>query len=466
MYNNPLKDKKKNLKLWLAAIVFFAAILPAAWLLIVRLEGEPPSVALDLGSLSIRDAQTFTVSASDDRSGLRKLWVGLLKDGRETVLLDREFPAGNVISGGKIHDASVSIKIEPKKLDITDGKAVLRIMARDYSWRRWLHGNKTYLEKDVTIDTVPPDVDILTRVHNISPGGSGLVIYRVSEPCPKSGVHVGDDFYPGYPGYFNDANVLMAFFALNHDQGPGVEFYVTAADAAGNSTKAGFPHYVRRKSFKKDVIRISDGFLNWKMSEFDVEIHSDSKTPLIDKFLTVNRDLRESNYTTITKIAETSGNTLYWEGAFLRLPGSEQKAGFADRRDYRYNDRQIDRQFHLGIDLAAVSLAPVPAANTGKVIYAGSIGIYGKTVIIDHGFGLLSMYSHLNSFDVKKDQPVSKGDIIGRTGSTGLAGGDHLHFSMLIHKTFVNPVEWWDAAWIKNNISSKIDAEKSTSRSR
>ena len=68
------------------------------------------------------------------------------------------------------------------------------------------------------------------------------------------------------------------------------------------------------------------------------------------------------------------------------------------------------------------------------------------------------MYAHLNASDVTKGQQVVKGDTIGRTGSTGLAGGDHLHFSMLVHNTFVNPVEWWDAAWIENNILSKIEA--------
>ncbi|MCK5419040.1 MAG: M23 family metallopeptidase, partial [Desulfobacterales bacterium] len=118
----------------------------------------------------------------------------------------------------------------------------------------------------------------------------------------------------------------------------------------------------------------------------------------------------------------------------------------------------IDRQVHLGIDLASVKHAPVPAANSGVVIFSGPLGIYGKTILIDHGFGLFSMYAHLNRSDVGKGQQVSKGDTLGRTGSTGLAGGDHLHFSMLVHNTFVNPVEWWDAAWIKNNILSKIEA--------
>ncbi|MBW1840379.1 MAG: M23 family metallopeptidase [Deltaproteobacteria bacterium] len=450
-----------NLKLWLTVLVFSLVILPASGLLYVRLEGEKPSATLDLASLSIRDAQTLSVSVSDTKSGLRKLWIGLLKDGREIVLLDKPFPAKSFIGGGKIHDAAFKIHIEPKKMGITDGKAILRMVVRDYSWRRWWHGNKTYLEKEVVIDTVPPSVDVLTRIHNVSPGGSGLVIYKTSEPCPKSGVHIGDNFYPGHSGYFDDNDIFLAFFALDYNQGPGVEIYVMATDGAGNSTRAGFPHYIKRKFFKKDIIRISDKFLSSKMPEFDVKIPTDSQTPLLDKFLVVNRELRKKNYETITKTIEKTANTLYWEGAFLRLPGSERKAGFADRRDYHYMGRKVDRQVHLGIDLAAVPYAPVPAANSGKVVFVGHIGIYGKTVVIDHGFGLLSMYSHLSSFDVDKEQPVSKGDIIGRTGSTGLAGGDHLHFGMLVHKTFVNPIEWWDATWIKNNISSKIDAKKS-----
>ena len=139
------------------------------------------------------------------------------------------------------------------------------------------------------------------------------------------------------------------------------------------------------------------------------------------------------------------------------MTGSNQ-AGFADHRVYEYEGKVIDRQVHLGIDLASVQHAPVPAANSGVVQFSGDLGIYGKTVLIDHGFGLFSMYAHLNASDVTKGQQVARGDTIGRTGSTGLAGGDHLHFSILVHNTFVNPIEWWDAAWIHNNITVKIDA--------
>ena len=200
------------------------------------------------------------------------------------------------------------------------------------------------------------------------------------------------------------------------------------------------------------------------MPEFDVDSQLGSKASLIDKFLKVNRELRYANHKKILGIVEKTDKELYWKGVFLRLPNSARKAGFADHRNYKYKGRVVDRQVHLGVDLASVVQSPVQASNGGRIALAGYIGIYGKTVIIDHGFGLFSTYSHLSAIDVEQGQTVSKGEIIGRTGSTGLAGGDHLHFGMLVYKTFVSPIEWWDASWIKNNISGKIETVKSNNK--
>lgn len=456
-----MKAKKKKLKSWLIALVCFFVMLPVAWVLVVRLEGEKPSVMLELPSQSIGKLQTISVAVSDAKSGVRKIWIGLIKNGKETVLIKKEFQGAGLIAGGEVHQASFKIDIEPKKMGISDGKAILRIVARDFSWRGLWHGNITYIEKDVKIDTRPPNVDILSRFHNVSQGGSGLVIYKLSESCSKSGVYVGENFFPGHSGNFTDSKILMAFFALSYKQGIGTEIFVKATDYAGNSARTGLPHHLKKRVFKKDLIEISDRFLNWKMPEFDVDISHDSKASLIDKFLKVNREFRQAGYMQIAELAEKTEKDLYWDGAFLRLPKSERSAGFADHRKYKYKGQVIDRQVHLGVDLASVAQSPVPASNRGKIVFAGGLGIYGKTVIVDHGFGLFSTYSHLSRFDVKEGQMVSKGDIIGRTGSTGLAGGDHLHFGMFVHNTFVNPVEWWDAAWINNNISDKIDAIKS-----
>ncbi len=455
-----MKTKKKNMRSRLIVLVCFIVILPVAWILVVRFEGEKPSITLELPSASIGKTQELSLSVSDAKSGVRRIWIGLIKEGKEVVLFKKDLPFAGLIRGGIIHQESFKIVIEPRKMGITDGKAILRMVARDYSWRRWLHGNTTYLEKDVMIDTKPPEVDILSRAHNVNQGGSGLVIYRLSETCPKSGVFVGENFFPGYPGYFKDNNILMAFFALDYKQSPSVKIFVNATDFGGNNSKAGFQYYIKKRIFKKVPLEISDQFLNWKMPEFDVGISPDSQAPLVDKFLKVNRELRKDNNGQILKIAEKTDKKLYWNGVFLRLPNSARKASFADHRRYKHKGHVIDRQVHLGIDLASIAHSPIPASNRGKVVFVGHIGIYGKTIIIDHGFGLFSIYSHLSAFDVKMGKIVSKGEIIGRTGITGLAGGDHLHFGMLVNKTFVNPVEWWDASWIKNNISDKINRVK------
>ncbi len=452
-----MRTQKKNIKSRLIILVCFIVILPVAWILVVRLEGEKPSITLELPSPSLGKTQELSLSVSDAKSGVRRIWIGLIKDGKEVDLFKKDLPFAGLIRGGIVHQESFKILVEPVKMGITDGKAILRMVARDYSWRGWLQGNTTYLEKDVIIDTHAPEVGILSKAHNVNQGGAGLVIFRVSEACAKSGVFVGENFFPGYPGVFKDNNILIAFFALNYEQGPGTKIFVSATDFAGNSSRAGFPHYIKRKVFKKDVLAISDRFLNWKMTEFDVDISPDSQTPMMDKFLKVNRQVRIDNFKQILKIVQNTEKKLYWKGAFLRLPNSARRAGFADHRIYKYKGHIIDRQTHMGIDLASVAQSPVFASNTGKVVFAEGLGIYGKTVIIDHGFGLFSMYSHLSSFNVRKDQMVPKGEIIGRTGVTGLAGGDHLHFGMVVHNTFVNPVEWWDASWIKNNISDKID---------
>ena len=90
--------------------------------------------------------------------------------------------------------------------------------------------------------------------------------------------------------------------------------------------------------------------------------------------------------------------------------------------------------------------APVQASNAGRIVLADFLGIYGNCVIVDHGLGLQSLYAHLSSIGVKVGDTVTQGQELGRSGTTGLAGGDHLHFTMLLGGHAVTPVDWWSAA--------------------
>lgn len=453
-----MNTKRKESRAWLWGVLVLVILVPVLFLLIKRMEGTPPQMRLELTSPTLGADQTLTVHVEDAKSGIRQVWVAVLQEGKEAVLLDRFFPAGTLISGGAVRKETLSIPFNVKDAGLKNGPAMLRMVTRDFSWRKWGKGNQVYQDQDVVIDTEPPGVEVLSRVHNLNQGGAGLVIYRLSEKCPSSGVKVGDRFYPGLAGHFNDAAVYMTFIALSHLQGPDTLIQVTATDFAGNEGRAGLPYHINRRRFKQDKINISDQFLNWKMPEFKASTGSVPRENPMETFLKVNRQLRQANYETLIKVTAKSDAQLYWQGSFLRLPNAANRAGFADHRTYLHNGKKIDEQTHMGIDLASVQQSPVPAGNSGKVVFADTLGIYGQTVVIDHGFGLFSMYSHLSHMDVNPDQMVSKGDIIGKTGRTGLAGGDHLHLGMIVYETFINPVEWWDAQWIANNITSKLDA--------
>jgi len=118
-----------------------------------------------------------------------------------------------------------------------------------------------------------------------------------------------------------------------------------------------------------------------------------------------------------------------------------------------YEGKVVGESVHEGVDLAANARSPIEASNKGIVVFTGALGIYGNTVIIDHGLGLFSLYAHLSSIDTTVGKTVAKGEKIGLSGMSGLAGGDHLHFSIMVGGKFVDPKEWWDPHWIKDNIT-------------
>ncbi|MFH1980283.1 MAG: M23 family metallopeptidase [Pseudomonadota bacterium] len=444
---------RKPIRARVLIIVLAVALAPLLIVAAKRLEGGKPELRLDAFSTAIGAERAISGVAVDSISGIRRIWVGLVKDGREKLVFERDFPGSVFWRAGDVRQLPFEVTIRPGDLGFGDGEALLRVAVWDYSWRNWGKGNHTYLEKTVLIDTRPPEITVLSRVHNVAQGGSGVVRYRLSENCPVSGVSVADRFYPGKAAPNGDH---LAYFAVGHDQPTSVVLAVEATDAAGNAARAGFPNHIRRTRFKNDTINLSKRFLSWKMPDFYSRQAIDGGSDLLAQFLEVNRDLRKENYAQIVATTVNSLADKRWQGAFLRMPAAATQATFGDRRTYRYDGREVDQQTHLGIDLASLAHSPVPAANAGRIIFTDSIGIYGKTVIVDHGYGLFSLYSHMSEISVEKGQDVEKGTVLGRTGTTGLAGGDHLHFSMLVHQTFVNPLEWWDENWIASNIADKL----------
>jgi len=443
------------------ALIVAAGVFLLIWLGVARLEGEGPSVALDIPSpYYVGKSAEFTLNLADPKSGLRRLHAGISRDGKEVVLAEVDFPTSGFLGIEKVRSEALKLKIDPAAMGLSDGKSILLITVADYSWRNWWHGNITEIQREIVIDTKPPVIESLTQQTYLNQGGAGLAIYRLSEPCATSGVRVGAVFFPGYSGYYADKSIYIAFFALSYLQGAGTDIMLEATDPAGNSTRSRFSYVFRKKTFKKDALTLSDGYINQVLPEFQALLPAKANATLKDRFLFINRDLRQANYQSIIEVTRKSEPAMLWTGPFLRLPNSAPRAGFADHRTYFYEGREIDQQDHLGVDLASLSHSPVPAANSGIVAYTGFLGIYGQTVILDHGLGLFSMYSHLSRIAVRAGDRVVKDGILGNTGSTGLAGGDHLHFSILVHSTFVDPIEWWDPHWIQDNVMLKLGSVK------
>jgi hypothetical protein len=446
--------KGKSQAKWVIVLAVVAMLVVAGgWTFLTRFEGTAPVVHIDPPFSAVGAERAFAVAAEDAGSGLRSLSVSLVQGDKTVVLLGRRLDAAE----GKV-PVRETLRLAANEHGLTDGPALLRVEARDRSWRHWGKGNPLRLERQVQIDTRPPILQVLSGTLNINQGGCGLVIYRSSEPCPVSGVTVGDTFYPAQSGLFQDPLIKATFVALTYDQGKGTPFAVTAEDEAGNQARIGLDHFIRPQKWRQDVLEITDGFLSAILPGLTASIPDVAGRPPLDQFLWVNRDLRKANYEKIVEMTRVSDNRLHWHDTFVRLPAAANRAMFADQRVYRYQGQEIDHQVHMGVDLASLAASPVPAGNGGRVVFADELGIYGQTVILDHGFGLFSMYSHLSQIDAPAGQMVERSAIIGRTGSTGLAGGDHLHYGMMVGATFINPIEWWDDHWIKDNVTDKIAA--------
>ncbi len=414
-----------------------------------RWEGSAPAVTITPDITLVGRNPHIAVAVSDPGAGLRHVAIHLRQGDRDAVLADDAFDAVAE------HTYDVGALIEAAG-GLAEGPAELSVTATDAALRRLGRGNEATLTKAFTVDVTPPRLDAAPGLHYINQGGSECVAYTVDDNQPEGlvhGVQVGEHFFPGV----RNGDTWIALFALAYDQPPDTPIRLLARDAAGNETAVDVPHQVIPKTFRSRTIELDDAFLNKVVTE--IMSHTPSvrdQGSLVKNYVEINANLRRVNHAAIAELAKRSAPQFLWDGAFVQLSNSQVEAVFADHRAYVYGGEIVDRQDHVGFDLSVVARTPVEAGNTGRVMLAEYFGIYGNAVIIDHGAGLLSLYGHLSQIDVQPGQAVTKGDIIGRSGATGLAGGDHLHFGLFLDGVPVNPLEWWDARWVRDHVLARL----------
>lgn len=416
---------------------------------------RPPSAALVEPVELVGRATPVALELRAGRSGLRSWQLTIEARGVRYVLAEDELPRTWLL-GGSQRDAEIRLTVDAGKAGMPEGGAELVVHAQDHSPLSFLRRPAPVLSVPVTIDLTPPLLTVLGGQHYLTLGGSELVLYTTDADAVRSGVEVGKYFFPGETGLFADPAARAALFAVPQDLDARVVPKVVAVDRAGNRREAPFPCTIREKRFPETEIKVTDDFLQRKIPQILADNGLTSPAEPVQGYLLVNRELRKSSESRIQEIIAGSSPKPLFDGAFRQQPNSLVASRFAEQRTYRYNGEVIDRQTHLGYDLASLKQAPVEAANAGEVRFVGNLGIYGNVVILDHGLGIASLYAHLSSASVTVGQSVSKGETVGRTGETGLAGGDHLHFSIMLRGVHIDPVEWWDPKWVRNHVAAQL----------
>jgi murein DD-endopeptidase MepM/ murein hydrolase activator NlpD len=422
--------------------------------------GPPPEISIKPAIPVIGKRTPVTVEIAEPKRGLSRVKVEFLQGERSVILMEKTYVLPSALAFWNSRTAGDKLLVTVGRETITGlkaGEGTIRVIAdRAGTWLR--HPEPTSMSINLPVRLSPPSLQVISTEIFVAQGGCEAVVYRVGLSSVRDGVRAGKWWFPGYALPGGSPGERFAFFAAPYDMS-SPDLRLVAADAAENEAELTFIDQFIPKKFKADTVELSDAFMGKVVPEIM------SQTPevqdrgnLLDNYLAINKDLRRKDAEMLMDLARQSRPEFLWSKEFVSMQNGKVMAGFADERTYRYQGREVDRQTHLGYDLAATRHAPVRAANDGIVVLARYFGIYGNAILIDHGCGLMSLYGHLSATAATPGQKVARGDIIGQTGETGLAGGDHLHFAVLLNGLPVNPVEWWDRHWIQDRIARKLGA--------
>jgi len=389
--------------------------------------------------------------------GVRHVVARLEQNGTSATVLETSNPPTRFSFWRKAEQPiDIAFSVGKKKApNLQEGKARLIVEAQSND----LRGSTDAISADVNVILRPPAVTADGFQHYINQGGTEMVLLTPSGYWTEAGVRVRGTSYDSFPAPGGSGQQL-ALFAYPWDTPVDTAPVVFATNPAGAEATARISYKVFPKKFRARDLAIDDKFLDKVVNQIDPQ----GKGDLVSRFLKINGQMRIENNRTLSDLRMKSEPKFLWTQPFLQLANSQVESAFADVRSYIYNGKKIDQQVHLGFDLAVTAHTPVVAANDGKVVWAAPLGIYGNCIVVDHGYTLQSIYGHLSEIAVKEGDMVKRGQVMGKSGSTGLAGGDHLHFSMQVDGVQVNPVEWWDEHWIKDHIWDRLKESTTASR--
>jgi murein DD-endopeptidase MepM/ murein hydrolase activator NlpD len=390
--------------------------------------------------------QTTPISVEvRDPHGVRKVQAFVEQNGSRYSVWEVAQPSK---AANSTFNFTAGVKSTPQ---LKDGKAKLIIDATGNG----LFGKTAHWEHEVTVATQPPSVIADSDQHYLYLGMADLATLNISGAWTEAGVRVGDETFRawpmpnGKPGYFS-------LFAFAWNMPPNTAPVAYASNGPGNEVTGPLVFQFPKKEQPRYSVRdlqITDAFMHKVVDELDPHGSGDYVT----RFVKINNDMRKANNQTLFDLRTKTADHFLWSQPFQRQSRAQAEAHFADTRNYIYNGKKIDQQTHLGYDLAVTQHVGVEASNDGRIVYAAPLGIYGNCIVVDHGYGLMTLYGHLSQINVHEGDMVKRGQVMGISGMTGMAGGDHIHFGMLLDGIQIDPKEWWDPHWIKDHIAKRID---------
>ena len=408
----------------------------------------PATVEVTSSKPAIGPRTVFTVTSAEPVLGIES--TSVLADGaglvQQVIVPDA---AGTFAIGKESHP-----QLKPGTITIT-----IAVQAAGTKVRK---PDPVVVTKTFEVKLDPPALASTSGFIHPSQGGAEIVVYEVGPSSVKDGVQAGAWFSPGSPLPGGQPSQRIVIFAVPYDLEVSEseakdKILLVAEDELGNRAESPFIHKFIPRPMGKDVIELKEGFMKKVTGEIYARTPElTKKGELVADYLQLNNDLRKKNMDELKELSKKSQPKFLWSETFVPMANAAVKGAFADRRTYTAEGKDVDTQDHLGFDLASVERAPVQAGNAGVVVLARYFGIFGNCVVIDHGFGLMTLYAHLSTIGVKEGDVVTLRQELGKTGATGLAGGDHLHFTTVLHGLPVNPIEWWDGHWIQDRVKLKV----------
>ena len=416
-------------------------VLPIAF---VVMRSGTPVVDIASAVTVLGQATPISVHVRDPR-GVRSVAAFVEQNGTRYPVWEAGQPSDEA---DRTWNFTAGVKTTPQ---LRDGKAKLIVEATSND----LLGKTGRSEREVTVVTQPPSVTADSEQHYLYLGMADLATFTVSGSWTEAGVRVGDQKFRAWPMPGGKPG-MFSLYAFAWNMPPGTAPVVYASNGAGNDATSPlvvqFPKKEQPK-YTTHELQVSDAFMQKVIGELDPNGSGDP----VERFVKINSEMRRANNQTLSDLRMKTADRFLWSQPFIRQAHAQAEASFADVRNYIYHGKKIDQQVHLGYDLAVTQHVGVQASNDGKVVYAAPLGIYGNCIVVDHGYGLQTIYGHLSKIDVQVGDVVKQGQVMGLSGQTGMAGGDHVHFAMQLDGVQIDPKEWWDPHWIKDHVAKRVE---------